>query len=233
MTLDTMGGRGEVRLALPFPPSLNAIFRQFNGSHLSAEYRKWRDEAGWQLKAQRPEKITGPVAISVAVTAPDRRRRDLDNVGFKAVIDIDLLGTFNTTRAAFEYLAKPGASVINISAPQATVAMAFQAHVCAAKAGVDMLTRTLAIEWGPLGIRVNSIVPGAVADTEGIERLAPPGPIRDALSHQIPLRRLATKDNLADLALFLCSDAASYITGSLLHCDGGMVAANVTMSGPG
>ena len=64
-------------------------------------------------------------------------------------------------------------SVINISAPQAFVAMPMQSHVCAAKAGVDMLTRTLALEWGHEGIRINSITPGPIADTEGMKRLAP------------------------------------------------------------
>lgn len=141
--------------------------------------------------------------------------------GFKAVIDIDLLGTFNTVRAAFEHLKKPGASVINISATQAFTPMAFQAHVCAAKAGVDMLTRTLAIEWGPLGVRVNSIAPGAVDETEGMQRLAPTPEIRKAAMSSVPLRRFATKDEIADLAIFLCSDASRYITGTVMVCDGG------------
>src|SRR6202051_993106 len=69
--------------------------------------------------------------------------------GFKAVIDIDLLGTFNTCRAAYSHLRKPGASIISISANHATHPYAMQAHVCAAKAGVNLLTETLAIEGGP------------------------------------------------------------------------------------
>lgn len=141
--------------------------------------------------------------------------------GFKAVIDIDLLGTFNTCRAVFEHLRRPGASVINISATQAFVAMALQAHVCAAKAGVDMLTRTLAIEWGPMGVRVNSIAPGAVDDTEGMKRLAPTPESRKFFENMIPLRRFARKSELADLALFLSSDAAQFITGAVMVCDGG------------
>jgi NAD(P)-dependent dehydrogenase (short-subunit alcohol dehydrogenase family) len=141
--------------------------------------------------------------------------------GFKSVVDIDLLGTFNTCRAAYEHLVRPGASIVNISAVQAFVPMAMQAHVCAAKAGVDMLTKTLALEWGPDGVRVNSIAPGAVDDTEGMRRLAPTDQIRSAITGRIPLRRFGSKDEIADLALFLCSDAARFITGAVVVCDGG------------
>jgi NAD(P)-dependent dehydrogenase (short-subunit alcohol dehydrogenase family) len=141
--------------------------------------------------------------------------------GFKSVVDIDLLGTFNTCRAAYEHLVRPGASIVNISAVQAFVPMAMQAHVCAAKAGVDMLTKTLALEWGPDGVRVNSIAPGAVDDTEGMRRLAPTDQIRSAITGRIPLRRFGSKDEIADLALFLCSDAAKFITGAVMVCDGG------------
>jgi NAD(P)-dependent dehydrogenase (short-subunit alcohol dehydrogenase family) len=142
--------------------------------------------------------------------------------GFKAVVDIDLLGTFNTCRAAFEHLTKPGASIINISAPQSFVPMAYQAHVCAAKAGVDMITRTLAVEWGSHGVRVNSIVPGATAETEGMSRLATSEAVAEKIRNAIPLRRWGTKDELADLALFLCSPAAAYINGAVITCDGGL-----------
>jgi len=141
--------------------------------------------------------------------------------GFKAVIDIDLLGTFNTCRAAFEYLRKPGASILSISANHATMAAANQAHVCAGKAGVELLTKTLAIEWGPLGIRANCITPGPTDDTEGMRRLAPTEEARHRIEQIIPLRRYGTKDELADLALFLCSSAASFITGAVYVCDGG------------
>lgn len=152
---------------------------------------------------------------------------------FKSVVDIDLLGTFNTCRAVFEHLRRPGSSIINISAPQAVQAMPYQAHVCAAKAGVDMVTRTLALEWGAAGVRVNSIIPGGVLDTEGMDRLAPAGPVRDAMARQVPLKRLATKDDIADMVVFLCSDAASYVTGAILPCDGGLTAAGGTFHIPG
>jgi len=141
--------------------------------------------------------------------------------GFKAVIDIDLLGTFNTCRAAYAHLRKPGATIISISASHASMPIANQSHVCAAKAGVDLLTRTLAIEWGPAGIRANCITPGPTDDTEGMRRLAPTPEIRRKVEGAVPLRRFGTKDELADLALFLCSDAAAYITGAIYVCDGG------------
>ena len=140
---------------------------------------------------------------------------------FKSVLEIDVLGTFNACRAAFEHLRKPGACVLNISAPQAYLPMAMQAHVCAAKAGVDMITRTLAIEWGGAGVRVNSITPGPIDDTEGMRRLAPGDEVRQKLIQALPLQRFGTKQDISQLALFLASDAGSYITGSILVCDGG------------
>jgi NAD(P)-dependent dehydrogenase (short-subunit alcohol dehydrogenase family) len=141
--------------------------------------------------------------------------------GFKAVVDIDLLGTFNSCRAAYAHLRRPGANIINVSAPQAFLPMVNQSHVCAAKAGVDMITRTLALEWGPEGVRVNSIVPGPTDETEGISRLAPKEEDRERIRKGVALRRLGKKSELADLALFLVSDAASYITGAVVLCDGG------------
>jgi NAD(P)-dependent dehydrogenase (short-subunit alcohol dehydrogenase family) len=141
--------------------------------------------------------------------------------GFKAVIDIDLLGTFNTCRAAYEHLRKPGASVIAISATHAFRPIPLQSHVCAGKAGVDILIKTLAVEWGSAGVRLNVVTPGPVDDTEGMRRLAPTEDIRNRLAQSIPLRRFAAKDEIANLALFLCSDAAAYITGAIFVCDGG------------
>ena len=141
--------------------------------------------------------------------------------GFKAVIDIDLLGTFNTCRAAYEHLRKPGASVIAISATHAFRPIPMQAHVCAGKAGVDILIKTLAVEWGSAGVRLNVVTPGPVDDTEGMRRLAPTEEIRTRLTESIPLRRFASKDEIANLALFLCSGAAAYITGAVFVCDGG------------
>ena len=142
--------------------------------------------------------------------------------GFKAVVDIDLLGTFNTCRAAFEHLQRPGASIINISATQAFKPTPMQAHVCAAKAGVDMLTKCLALEWASEGVRVNSIAPGAVDGTEGMRRLTPTPELREQFLQSIPLARFASREEIADVALFLAGDASRFITGTVVVCDGGL-----------
>lgn len=149
--------------------------------------------------------------------------------GFKSVVDIDLLGTFNVLRSAFEHLTRPGASIINISAPQSFLPMARQAHVCAAKAGVDMLTRVLALEWGPAGVRVNSVVPGPIAGTEGMARLAPTEESQAAVANSVPLRRLGEVDDIAEVCLFLASRGARYVSGAVLPVDGGWSAAGAPM----
>lgn len=140
---------------------------------------------------------------------------------FKSVVDIDLLGSFHVLQSAFPYLRKPGASVINISAPQAYLAMPMQSHVCAAKAGVDMLTRTLALEWGPMGVRVNSISPGPIAGTEGMERLAPTAEIKEQCRMSVPIQRFGAPEDIGNAAMFLCSDAGAYVSGVVLPVDGG------------
>lgn len=150
--------------------------------------------------------------------------------GFKAVVEIDLLGSFHVLRAGYPHLRLPGASVINISAPQAEIAMALQSHVCAAKAGVDMLTKTLAIEWGGKGVRVNSVIPGPIDGTEGMDRLAPTEKMRKAVVNAVPMARMGTPDDVAQSCLFLASDAGRYVSGAILPADGGWLAAGARLN---
>jgi NAD(P)-dependent dehydrogenase (short-subunit alcohol dehydrogenase family) len=128
-------------------------------------------------------------------------------------------------RNAHQYLRRPGASVIQISAAQSFNPTPYQAHVCAAKAGVDMLTRVLAMEWGADGIRINSIVPGPIDDTEGIRRLAPNEEARRTMMRTIPLGRFGTKQEIANMALVLCSPLAQFVTGTVIPVDGGLTRA--------
>lgn len=145
---------------------------------------------------------------------------ELSTNGFRVVVDIDLIGSFHVMRAAYPYLVKPGAAVINITAPQSFVPMRYQIHACAAKAGVDQITRVLALEWGPEGIRINSISPGPIGDTEGMRKLSGSGG-GQATIDMVPLRRMGTREDIAWLAMFLASPYATYISGAVIPCDGG------------
>ncbi|MBS0411146.1 MAG: SDR family oxidoreductase [Proteobacteria bacterium] len=141
--------------------------------------------------------------------------------GFKTVVDIDLIGTFNVLRASFEFLNRPGASLISITAGQGARPSMFQAHVCAAKAGINMLTKCLAMEWGPAGVRVNAISPGPIEDTEGMRRLAPSAEAEQHIKSRIALRDYGAKADIAEAAIFLSTASAKYITGTILNVDGG------------
>lgn len=144
----------------------------------------------------------------------------LSSNGFKVVVDIDLNGTFHVMRQAFPYLRKPGGSLINITAPQGVIPIRRQSHVGAAKAGIDQLTRVAALEWGPSGVRVNAISPGPIAGTEGLKRLSATGSDGQT-ADLVPLGRLGEAEDIANLAMFLASDAATFISGAIIPCDGG------------
>jgi peroxisomal 2,4-dienoyl-CoA reductase len=140
--------------------------------------------------------------------------------GFGTVVDIDTKGTFNVCRAAFEHLKSSGGQILNISATLHYLATPMQIHVSAAKAGVDAITRNLSAEWGRQGIRVNGIAPGPIEDTEGMKRLLP-DELKARITKRIPLGRFGRIADIENAALFLTSDAASYINGVTLVVDGG------------
>ncbi len=144
----------------------------------------------------------------------------LSSNGFGTVVDIDTKGTFNVCRAAFEELKKSKGQILNISATLHYLATPMQIHVSAAKAGVDAITRNLSAEWGRHGIRVNGIAPGPIEDTEGMKRLLMPE-LKEKITRKIPLGRFGRIADIENAALFLASDAASYINGVTLVVDGG------------
>lgn len=145
---------------------------------------------------------------------------ELSPNGFGTVVDIDLKGTFNVCRAALAELKKSRGTIINISATLQLLGTPLQLHASAAKAGVDALTRNLAVEWGPYGIRVNAIAPGPIEDTEGMRRLLAPK-LKEQFRRRIPVGRFGRIKDIAQCAVFLCSDAASFINGEVLVVDGG------------
>lgn len=144
--------------------------------------------------------------------------------GFRTVVEIDLVGTFTLFRLAYEHLRKPGASLLAITAPQAVRPLPLQAHACAAKAGINMLIKCLAVEWGPAGVRVNGLSPGPIENSAGMDKAIGGDPAMvETVRRSVPLRRWGRHDDVADAALYLASDAASYVTGTILDVDGGVV----------
>lgn len=137
---------------------------------------------------------------------------------FKSVVSIDLLGSFNTVKACFNELKKSKGSVLFVSATLHYHGLPFQLHVSAAKAGVDALLNSLAVELGPLGIRCNCIAPGGIEGTEGMLRL-----MNDDtdVGEKVPLARWGTTRDIAEATVYLFSPAASYVTGTVQVVDGG------------
>ncbi|CAK7219893.1 peroxisomal 2 4-dienoyl-CoA reductase sps19 [Sporothrix bragantina] len=169
---------------------------------------------------------------------------------FKAVIDIDTLGTFNTMKATIDHLVEsaaahispnddnspPGGRFLAISATFHYTGLPLQAHVSAAKAGVDAIVGSVALEYGPRGVMANVIAPGPIEGTEGMERLASTDAIKEeresanALqlrpgirggSPGIPSGRWGTVRDIADATVFLFSAAADNVNGHVLVVDGG------------
>jgi NAD(P)-dependent dehydrogenase (short-subunit alcohol dehydrogenase family) len=183
-----------------------------------------RDYAAVESALRHTHEAWGDIDIVIAGAAGNFVAPALGMSGnaFRTVVDIDLVGTFNTARAAHAFLRKPGASVIAISAGHGSMPVAGQAQVCAAKAGIEMLVRCLCVEWGADGVRCLAIAPGPVEGTEGMRRLAPEGDrsLQQLLS-TVPSGRQASLDEVADLALFLVSGSARYINGAVIAIDGG------------
>ncbi len=148
---------------------------------------------------------------------------DLSPGGWKVVIDIALNGVFYATREfGRHFLAHGGGRIVNVVAAYAWTGGPGTAHSAAAKAGVLALTRTLGVEWASRGVRVNAVCPG-VFDTPGArERLWPTEAQREALLDDVPLRRFATPEEVADGIVYLAHPRASYVTGEVLVIDGGL-----------
>jgi peroxisomal 2,4-dienoyl-CoA reductase len=246
--LVTGGGTGICRgIALAFAR---------HGCHVAISSRKiehlepTRDELsalGVRAVAKAAD-VRDPAAVNDAVSAVASELGRLDIVvngaagnficlaenlspnGFGTVVDIDLKGTFNVSRAAFPHLKAQGGSVINISATLPYLGTVGQAHASAAKAGIDSLTRTLAVEWGPHRIRVNGIAPGPIEGTEGVKRLTNEKS-RASVLRNCPVGRMGTVDDIASAALYLVSDAASYVNGVTLVVDGGLWLRSARMLG--
>jgi NAD(P)-dependent dehydrogenase (short-subunit alcohol dehydrogenase family) len=181
-----------------------------------------RDAEAMAAAAKQGAETFGPYSLVVAGAAGNflAPAAGLSSNGFGAVVDIDLKGSYNTFRACFDYFHADGGACLAISAPQAQVPMPMQSHVCSAKAGVEMLVKTLAMEWGARGIRVNALSPGYVEGTVGGDLMA--GEHRERLEEALPLGRFTTVEEMAQMALSLLGPVTAYMTGQTVALDGGV-----------
>lgn len=192
------------------------------GAQVHAQVADVRDYGAVEAALTATREALGPIGVLVCGAAGNFPipAEKLSPNGFKTVVDIDLLGSFNAARACFDQLKQTRGTVIFISAGMSYVPYPYQVHVGAAKAGIDMMMRNLALEWGRHGIRANSIVPGPIADTEGMRRLGGTDDI-DEQALGVPLGRYGTVEEIGAAAAFLASPLAQYMTGSMMVVDGG------------
>ena len=148
---------------------------------------------------------------------------ELSPNGFRTVIDIDLNGTFYCCHAAYQHLkaSKHGGSIISIITMLGVSGWPGAVHAASAKGGILSLSRTLAVEWGGDGIRVNTISPGPIGDTEGVKRMYIDSGNGDLEAKKTALGRFGAKADIANAAVYLASDLAGYVTGDNVIVDGG------------
>ena len=153
------------------------------------------------------------------------RTEELSPRAFEAVIGIVLMGTLNVTMVCgrrWLKASRPG-TVLNISATYAPTGSAYVVPSAIGKAGVEALTRSLAVEWGDRGIRMNAIAPGPIPTEGAFSRVLPRPDLEKAALERNPLRRFGRIAELANLAAFLVSDGSGYINGEVVRMDGGVL----------
>jgi NAD(P)-dependent dehydrogenase (short-subunit alcohol dehydrogenase family) len=151
------------------------------------------------------------------------RTEELSPGAWNSVISIVLMGTLNCTMACGRRWLKErkNATVLSISATYAPVGSAYVVPSAVSKAGVEALTRSLAVEWGDRGIRLNAIAPGPIPTQGAFSRVLPRPELESLALERNPLHRFGTVEELANLAAFLVSDGSGYINGEVIRMDGG------------
>jgi NAD(P)-dependent dehydrogenase (short-subunit alcohol dehydrogenase family) len=168
---------------------------------------------------------TAPLDVLVNNAAGNfiARTEELSPRAFESVIGIVLLGTLHATMACGRRWLKAShaATVLSISATYAPVGSAYVVPSAISKAGVETLTRSLAVEWGNRGIRMNAIAPGPIPTQGAFSRLMPRPDLETLALDRNPMHRFGTTEELANLAAFLISDGSAYINGEVIRMDGG------------
>lgn len=169
--------------------------------------------------------IDGPLDILLNNAAGNfiARSEELSPRAWEAVIGIVLMGTLHCTMACGRrwLKTKHAGTVLSISATYAPVGSAYVAPSAVSKAGVEALMRSLAVEWGNRGIRLNAIAPGPIPTQGAFSRVLPLPKLEPLAKERIPLRRFGTTEELANLAAFLVSDGSGYVNGEVIRMDGG------------
>ena len=149
---------------------------------------------------------------------------DIDEATWDLILEVDLKGAFLCAQACGRVMrdSGKGGSIVNISSIHEDVAFPGFTAYCAAKGGLRMVMRNAALELAAYGIRVNNVAPGAIATPINAKTLNDPEKVA-TLQRIIPLKRMGRPEEVAEVALFLASDASSYVTGSTYYVDGGMV----------
>ncbi len=164
----------------------------------------------------------GGVVNSAGLTRPaPAATMDVDD--WRLVVDVDLNGTYFVCRSVFPHLSPDSGAIVNVASIAAARGLPGRVAYSAAKAGVVGLTRALATEWAPHGVRVNAVGPSWV-DTPLIRTMVADGALDgDELSSRAPLGRMCTTADVASTTLYLLSDAAAFVTGQTIYVDGGYV----------
>lgn len=167
----------------------------------------------------------GPLNVLVNNAAGNfiARTEELSPRGWESVIGIVLMGTLHCTTACGRRWLKTShrGTVLSISATYAPVGSAYVVPSAVSKAGVEALTRSLAVEWGDRGIRLNAIAPGPIPTQGAFSRVLPRPELETLAIERNPLHRFGTVEELANLAAFLVSDGSGYINGEVVRMDGG------------
>ena len=186
------------------------------------------DEASVQDLAARAAAVTGSIDVLVTCAGIGGRgpAADYDDDTWAGVIDVNLTGTFRTCRAVGRRMIgqSTGGAIVNIASIVGSVGLAGSVGYQASKGGVIQLTRTLAVEWAPHGVRVNAISPGHVATPLVLRQWELEPELKDYFESRTPLGRLAEPVDIVGAAVYLASPASAMVTGQILAVDGGYTA---------
>lgn len=200
------------------------------GGRAVAETLDVRDSGATEGAIARIEATLGPIEGLVASAGVSRPQlaASMDDEQWSLVIDVNLTGVFKSARSVGKrMLARGRGSIVLIASVDGLGGHAARSHYAASKHGVAAVAKSLAIEWGRHGVRVNAVAPGVV-DTPLLRANIPTDHIEGVMLGRVPLNRLSSGEDQANASLFLLSDAAAYITGIVLPVDGGLTAGYFT-----